>query len=41
MGITHLKKAALLFVKLCAYRYDLGFSNELLFIIIAQAAAKL
>ena len=36
MGITHLKSAALLFFKLCAYRYDLGLSNELLLIIIAQ-----
>ena len=27
--------------KLCIYRYGLGLSNELLFIIIAQEAAKL
>ena len=41
MGITYLKSAALLFFKLCAYIYDLGLSNELLIIIIAQEAAKL
>ena len=41
MGIAYLKSAALLFFKLCAYRYDLGLSNELLIIIIAQGAAKL
>ena len=41
MGIAYLKSAALLFFKLCAYRYDLGLSNELLIIIIAHKAAKL
>ena len=43
MGIMYLKTAALLlfFSILCAYRYDLGLSNQLLFIIIAQKAAKL
>ena len=41
MGITYLKSAALLFFKLLAYRYDLGLSNELLIIIIAQEAVKL
>ena len=40
MGIMYLKSSALLSVKLCAYRYDLGLSNELLFIITAQGAAK-
>ena len=34
MGIMNFKGAALLSFKLCAYRYDLGLSNELLFIII-------
>ena len=41
MGIMYLKSSALLSVKLCAYRYDLGLSNELLFIIIAREAEKL
>ena len=41
MGVMYLKSAALLFFKLYAYRYDLGLSNELLFIIIAKGAAKL
>ena len=41
MGIMYLKSAALLLFKLYAYRYDLGLSNELLFIIIAKGAAKL
>ena len=41
MGVMYLKSAALLFFKLYAYRYELGLSNELLFIIIAQGAAKL
>ena len=41
MGITYLKSAALLFLKLFAYKYDLGLLNELLIIIIAQEAAKL
>ena len=41
MSIVHFKCAALLFFKLYAYIYDLGLSNELLFIIIAQGAAKL
>ena len=40
MGVMYLKSAALLFFELCAYRYDLGLSNELLFIIIAQVAVK-
>ena len=41
MGVMYLKSAALLFFKLYAYRYELGLSNELLFIILAQGAAKL
>ena len=41
MGVMYLKSAALLFFKLYAYRYDLGLSNELQIIIIAQEAAKL
>ena len=36
-----LKMLIFYFFKLCAYRYDLGLSNELLIIIIAQGAAKL
>ena len=39
--ITHLKSAGMLIFKYCAKRYGLGLSNELLFIIIAQGAAKL
>ena len=41
MVVLYLKSAALLLFELCAYRYDLGLSNELLIIIIAQEAAKL
>ena len=41
MGIMYLKSAAMLFYKLFAYKCDLGLSNELLIIIIAQVAAKL
>ena len=41
MKITYLKSTAFLFFKLSTYRYDLGLSNELLIIIIAQGAAKL
>ena len=41
MEITYLKSAVKLFFKLIADRYDLGISNELLFIIIAKEAAKL
>ena len=41
MGTMYLKSAALLIFKLCVYRYDLELLNELLFIIIAQGAAKL
>ena len=41
MGIMYLKSAALLFFKLRVNIYDFGLSNELLFIIIAQGAAKL
>ena len=39
--IMHLKNAGMLFFKYCAKRYRLALSNELLFIIIAQVAAKL
>ena len=41
LGITLLKSAALMLLKLCACRYYFGISNELLIIIIAQEAAKL
>ena len=41
MGITYLKSAALLFLKLSAYRYDFELSNEVLTITIAKEAAKL
>ena len=37
----YLKSAAMLFFKSSANRYGLGLSNELLFIIIGQGAAKL
>ena len=39
--ITYLESAAMLFLKLSANIYGLGLSNELLFIIIAQGAAKM
>ena len=39
--ITNLKSATILYFKISANRYDLGLSNELLFIIIGQEAAKL
>ena len=39
--ITYLKSAAMLFFKQYPNRYCLGLSNELLFITIAQEAAKL
>ena len=39
--ITYLKSAGMLFFKCCAKRYDLGLSNEPLFIITAQEATKL
>ena len=39
--ITYLKSATILYFKMSADRYDLGLSNELLFIIIGQGAAKL
>jgi len=38
MEITYLKSAALVLFKVSANRYDLGLSNELLFIILAQEA---
>ena len=41
MKITYLKSTAFLFFKLSTYRYDLGLSNELLIIIIAQGDAEL
>ena len=37
----YLKSAAMLFLKLNINRYDLGLSNEILFFIMAQGAAKL
>ena len=39
--IVHLKSATMLFFRLSINIYGLGPSNELLFIIIAQRAAKL
>ena len=39
--ITYLKSAGMLFFKKYAKKYGLGLLNELLFIIIAQGAAKL
>ena len=39
--ITYLKSATMLFSKVGPNRYGIGLSNELLFIIIAQGAAKL
>ena len=39
--LLDVKSAAMLFYNLKANRYDLRLSNELLFIIIAQGAAKL
>ena len=39
--ITYLKSAAMLFYKLSTNRYCLGLSNELLFVIVTQEAAKL
>ena len=41
MEVTYLISAAELFFTLSANIYGLGLSNELLFIIIAQEAAKL
>ena len=39
--ITYLESAAMLFFKLSANIYDLGLSNEQLFISVGQGAAKL
>ena len=39
--LTDVKSVVMLFFKLCANRYGFGLSNEPLFIIIAQGAAKL
>ena len=39
--LTDVKSAVIVSFKLSANRYGLGFSNELLFIIIAQVAVKL
>ena len=39
--LTGVKSAALLFLELSINKYSIGLSNEQLFIIIAQEAAKL
>ena len=41
VSLSHVKSTTMLFFKISVNRYGIGLSNELLFVIIGQGAAKL